>query len=702
MLEKTSNQSQSPNLEASRSDSSCESLDSRSPRTPTHINEKTFNAILDSIQDTVVLLVNENMDIVDSWISKELLKSWAGQSRRQNDFEWFFGVTSLSRNRFFQSIEYVLAEAESLTYYERVLNGSDIIFFEINISAIVNDDATVSAVCYVKDKSKEHQALQLSEFRMRFESILMNMSTYFINLPSEQIVTGICETLKAISEFAGMDRAFLYELVDDNIVELKIEWYQQEFGPLQSDLKSIKISDLPNVSSKLINLETLLIHSDKNVGDEMLSGLLKREDTKTMLLVPMTRDSRLTGFLGFESMYEYKRWGLETLNLFKLAAEILSNVLSRYEVQNRLRRSEERFRAVFESTDDRIFIWSKTGNLLYANGAALNHINKEREAVFGKKYTEIFSDATDVALLWRDRVVQVSKSAEILHVHDHICEGSKEEWVDSTLTPLLAQDGSVFAVAIISRDITESETIKNELNVYREKMMRTEQLASLGVLGATVAHELNQPLTVLRLLTQQSLRRLKKAKPRDDVAIENLSDSLSELDNATKIVQRFREFARKMPRYETAQINLKKNLDKIVAALLPLAKKSGVSIKTQGFSKLPPILANKGELDQIFFIIIQNAIQAAVPGKANTITISACKSGGNVKILFKDNCRGIERENLPKIFEPFFTTKSAKDGTGLGLSIVKDLLEGRGGKIEVESELGVGTCFEVNFPVKAD
>ncbi len=695
-------QNQSPNLEASLSNSSPQVLDSKIPRPPVCTSEQTFNAVLDLIQDTVVLIVNKNMDVVDSWINKELLSSWAGQSQRQNSFDWFFDITSLSRNRLFKSIEYVLKDGESLTYQERVLNGSDIIFFEIRISAVIQDGKIVNAVCYARDKSREYQALQLSEFRMRFESILMNMSTYFIDLPAQKIVTGIRETLKAISEFVGLDRAFLYEIVGDDTVELEIEWYKQEFGPLQQDLKTIRMSDVPTISSRLINLETLLIHSDEDIDDEMLIGLLKRENTKTMLLIPMTRDSKLIGFLGFESMYEYKRWGPEVVNLFKLATEILSNVLSRYEAQNNLLKSEERFRAVFESTDDRIFIWSKTGHLLYANNAGLAHIAQERDAVFGEKYSDIFYDRVDTASLWRDRVSEVLKSGEILHIHDHVFEDSKEEWIDSTLTPLIAQDGDVFAVAIISRNVTESETIKNELNVYREKMMRTEQLASLGVLGATVAHELNQPLTVLRLLTQQSLRRLRKMDLEDDVAIENLNDSLSELDNATKIVQRFREFARKMPKDEIVQIDLKKSLDKIIAALTALAKRSGLSIKTQGFSEMPLVWANKGELDQIFFVIIQNAIQATVPGKVNTLTISACESNGNVKILFMDNGRGIEKDKLPKIFEPFFTTKSAKDGTGLGLSIVKDLLEGRGGKIEVESELGIGTCFEVNFPVKAD
>ncbi len=702
MSKKPFRQNRAPNLEAGLSDSSSKILDSKTPHPPVCTSEQAFNAILDSIQDTVVLLVNKNMDVIDSWISKEFLESWSGESERQNSFDWFFDVTSLSRNRLFQSIEYVLREGEPLTYQERVLNGSDIIFFEISISAIIKDGNVVSAVCYARDKSREHQALQLSEFRMRFESILMNMSTYFIDLPAQKIVTGIRETLKAISEFVGLDRAFLYEIVSDDTVELKIEWYKQEFGPLQQDLKTIRMSDVPTISSRLINLETLLIHSDEDIDDEMLIGLLKRENTKTMLLIPMTRDSKLIGFLGFESMYEYKRWGPEVVSLFKLATEILSNVLSRYEAQNNLLRSEERFRAVFESTDDRIFVWSKTGHLLYANKAGLAHIAQEKEAVFGEKYLDIFCDRVDTASLWRDRVSQVLKSGKILHIHDHLYEDSKEEWIDSTLTPLLAQDGSVFAVAIISRDITESEKIKNELNVYREKMMRTEQLASLGVLGATVAHELNQPLTVLRLLTQQSLRRLRKMDLKDDVAVENLNDSLSELDNATKIVQRFREFARKMPRDEIVQIDLKKNLDKIVASLMALAKRSGLTVKTQGFSELPPVWANKGELDQIFFVIIQNAIQATVPGKPNTLTISACESNGSVKILFRDSGKGIEKEKLPKIFEPFFTTKSPKNGTGLGLSIVKDLLEGRGGKIEVESELGIGTCFEVNFPVKAD
>jgi len=664
-------------------------------------NDERFQAILHSMQDTAILMIDENKQITYSWFGRELIDRYQIISQKVGGFERFFDFTPISSSRLLQSVEYVLANGKSLGYQEKFQISEGVASFELTLSPLHDENGKVaSVVCYAKDNSMQCEAQKLSKFRMRFESILMNMSTYFIDLPSQQIETGIGETLKAICEFMGLERAFLYELSSADLATLKIEWHKSEFSDLREDVKNIALSDFPVVASKLMNLETVLIHREDEIEDLALRTILEQEDAKTLLLVPMARDGKLLGSLGFEAIHEQKPWGSEIVNLFKLAAEVLTNVLSRHEAELNLRESEERFKAVFESTDDRIYVWDKNDILLYANHSGLDAFKSSKANAFGKPVSQILNNRPEFLALWQERVQKVLTTGESIHVHDHICDENGESWTSSSLSPLCDINGDVFAVAILARDTTDSEQIKIELSLYREKMIRTEQLASLGVLGATVSHELNQPLTVLKLLAQQSLRSLRKAKKMDSIAVKNLQESLDEIDNASRIVNRFRVFARKMPRDCVEQIDLKKNLAKIVAALSASAKKAGLAILINGFSKLPLVEANPGELDQLFFIMIQNAIQAIDTHKENMLEIIASESHDKVSIIFKDNCSGIKEEELAKIFEPFFTTKSPKEGTGLGLSIVKELLEGRGGQIQVESKRGIGTCFEVSFPVK--
>ena len=107
-------------------------------------------------------------------------------------------------------------------------------------------------------------------------------------------------------------------------------------------------------------------------------------------------------------------------------------------------------------------------------------------------------------------------------------------------------------------------------------------------------------------------------------------------------------------------------------------------------------------MEQLFFSLIDNALQANQDKKNRHLVITGAVKDECVELRFSDNCGGIPPENLDRIFEPFFTTKSAGNGTGLGLCIVKDIVSRSGGKIHVESKFGKGTTFLVTLPINDD
>jgi len=117
---------------------------------------------------------------------------------------------------------------------------------------------------------------------------------------------------------------------------------------------------------------------------------------------------------------------------------------------------------------------------------------------------------------------------------------------------------------------------------------------------------------------------------------------------------------------------------------------------------LPEVEITETALEQIFFIIIQNAIEAADGKKGHQLTMSAGQTGKKVELRFSDDCCGIPPENLEKIFEPFFSTKSHEGGMGLGLEIVHHILIACGGEIRVESQPGKGSTFYVTLPISSN
>jgi len=246
-------------------------------------------------------------------------------------------------------------------------------------------------------------------------------------------------------------------------------------------------------------------------------------------------------------------------------------------------------------------------------------------------------------------------------------------------------------------DITELRRREEELNIYRENIIQAEELATVGTLSATLAHELTQPLTVIGLSIGNSLAELEKMSCPDTV-VEDLKEGLSEVSSMTSMVGRFRNFARMSTKRTVSEVDCKAVAERIVKLLDESAWRAKVTLQVKGMDKLPLIYSYERDLEQLFFSLIENAIQAADGKKKRRVIISGVVRDGNIELQFSDNCSGIAPENLDRIFEPFFTTRHAGERTGLGLCVVERIVSQLGGQVRVESKLGKGSTFFVTLP----
>ena len=250
---------------------------------------------------------------------------------------------------------------------------------------------------------------------------------------------------------------------------------------------------------------------------------------------------------------------------------------------------------------------------------------------------------------------------------------------------------------IFVNTIMRSRT-QRELREYDAKMFRTEQLASLGAISANIAHELNQPLTVIQLLLQQVKRSLdKKTKDASDVK-ENIDDSLSELTRAAEIVARFRTFARQSSPNSIEKIDVCKIAESLVKALSSGARKSSLKLSLKKPRKAVYVRATAADIEQLFFVLIQNSTQAADPKKKNYLNINISRKKNKILIDCRDACGGVSHDVADKIFEPFFTTKPRHEGTGLGLSILERIIKRYEGSIEYKNQPGLGIYFHISLP----
>jgi len=242
-----------------------------------------------------------------------------------------------------------------------------------------------------------------------------------------------------------------------------------------------------------------------------------------------------------------------------------------------------------------------------------------------------------------------------------------------------------------------------EAERLNEQLLQAGKLASIGELSAGVAHEINNPLAIILTERQLLLDAGKHLSPSSPEFQEQFEDSMNQIDlqvqRCKRITQNLLRFSRRTESLiETVDLNA--FIQEVVELMDREARSSGVKFFTELDPKLPPLLSDPSQLQQVFLNLITNAIDAhdGKPYGSVRITTLADPTHQQVQVTVADTGSGIRPEHLNRIFDPFFTTKSVGKGTGLGLSICYSIVKRLGGSIAVQSERGKGTQFSIGLP----
>ena len=233
----------------------------------------------------------------------------------------------------------------------------------------------------------------------------------------------------------------------------------------------------------------------------------------------------------------------------------------------------------------------------------------------------------------------------------------------------------------------------NELKDTTQRLVQSEKMASLGVLSAGVAHEINNPLNFIK----GGIKALSAELNDNEISTKNSEKLISVVqqgvDRASVIVNSLSHFSR-TTQHMNEQCEIHDVLENCLV-MLDHRLKQKVDVQKEYADQRITLMGNEGKLHQAFINILSNA-ENAIEDKGE-IVIKTEETKNGIKIRISDNGQGIKREDLIKIQEPFFTTKPMGQGTGLGLSITYKIIEEHGGKINVFSEVGKGTMFEMVF-----
>ncbi len=257
------------------------------------------------------------------------------------------------------------------------------------------------------------------------------------------------------------------------------------------------------------------------------------------------------------------------------------------------------------------------------------------------------------------------------------------------IAPLMSRDFIALGRIILVDDITERVALENQLT-------QADKLSSIGLLAAGVAHEINTPLAVISSYTQMLTKQVK-----DDTRLAPLLERITQQTfRASEIASGLLNFSRTSTT-EFRETDLNQVIRDTVALVEHPMKTARIELELDLDLQLPAIQGNPGKLQQVFLNLLLNARDAMPQGGRLRVTTA---SNGHVEARVTDTGMGIAPENLKRIYDPFFTTKSApkpgeRRGTGLGLAVTYGIIQEHSGKIVVDSTLGVGTTFSLEFPL---
>ena len=291
----------------------------------------------------------------------------------------------------------------------------------------------------------------------------------------------------------------------------------------------------------------------------------------------------------------------------------------------------------------------------------------------------------------------------------------QSRWMSLSWQPMYAADGDYLGYRTSVRDVTERRALREQLRLHAEhleqlvqerteqlrqleqRQRRMEKLVALGQLAAGIAHEINNPLAGMR----NAFELIKSSLPSEHEHYDLLELVDKEFDRISGITHQMYQLYKRAPQ-QPGEFAIAQTVREVISMLANVASKQQVRLNFDAPDDPLQVTLIEGEVKQILYNLIRNAIQASPSGAE--VSVRTNHDDREIAVGIEDRGPGIPDEILPRIFDPFFSTKraDAQAGMGLGLSVSQSLVEAMGGRIEVTSQPGKGSRFCAIFPRRHD
>ncbi|HUA56426.1 MAG TPA: AAA family ATPase [Candidatus Sulfotelmatobacter sp.] len=425
---------------------------------------------------------------------------------------------------------------------------------------------------------------------------------------------------------------------------------------------------------------------------------------RSILCVPLVRQGALSGLLYLENALASHVFTPERINLLELLASQAAISLENTRLYGDLQEREARVRRLVDSNIIGIFIFNLGGAIIDANDAFLRITGFDRD------------DLVAGRMRWRDLTPAEWQAVDEQRVADVTATGIAEPYEkeffrkDGTRVPVLLgaavfdgarDEGVAFVVDLTERRRAEEAARESERRYHEIQLAlaHANRIAVMGQLSASIAHEVNQPLTGVITNADVALRWLAAPTPDPGEVRQALGRIVRDAKRASDVVGRLRALIKKAPPRKDDEVDVNEAIHEVISLTRSEIMKSGVAVETEFADDLPPIPADRVQLQQVMLNLIVNAIEAmsACDPGTRELHIRTARTGvGGVVVAVRDSGKGVGHTDLERIFDAFYSTKP--DGLGMGLSICRAIIEAHGGRLWATTGLDDGAVFQFTLP----
>jgi PAS domain S-box-containing protein len=556
----------------------------------------------------------------------------------------------------------------------------------------------------IDSKSKIEKDLS---FRAEFEDLVASISTTFINSDTTEIDKDISNTLLIIGNFIKADRSYVFTFENNyKMMSNKYEWCDKEIEPQINNLQNLPTNIFPWWMSKLMIFESINIRDINSLPSEAVSEkeILLQKGIKSIIVVPMISSNQLLGFVGFDSVKEYKEWTENTVRLLKMVGDIFSNALEKKKVELALANSEKQYRNLVNNLKEVIFKTNSEGMWTFLNPAWTEITGFTVDETLGTNflnyvYTEDRQKNYELFIPLIERQKEYCR-----HTIRYNTKYGGTKWIEVHARLILNDRGQIEGITGSLNDVTDRILVEyarkkaeDEIIKSLEREKELNEMKSRFV--SMISHEFRTPLTTIFSSTELIERYQSKwSEEKKREHISRIKKSCINLTEMLNLVLTLNKAEAGKLTNNPELMNLNSFFEDLVSEFqLQCQNNHQIIFTNYGF--WDDVLMDEKLLRHIFTNLLSNAIKYSPNGGQISLDLIPV----NEKILFKISDQGIgipikEQQNL---FQMFYRANNVGNinGTGLGLAIIKKSVEVLEGSISFESEEGKGTTFFIYLPV---